>query len=208
MRRRCGWVCSRGGRGRASFARRRLKRKRLASRPLACLIISEGLVPPFAACSIVAHAIERVRAGTFVVNNELRHPVLIAREAAALADLSGGRFELGLGAGHMRSELDKLGAPLDPHATRVARLAESVEVIRRLLAGVEVNLKGKCYEVCDGREYSVASAQRLVLDVRSALGLGRASSDSRCVEKIELTHRSGGCVSAAIGRWIPDGFLG
>lgn len=71
-------------------------------------------LPPLAALMAAADATERVHLGTFVLNNDFRNPLLLAREAAALQLLSGGRFELGLGAGHMESEYDAAGIPFEP----------------------------------------------------------------------------------------------
>jgi probable F420-dependent oxidoreductase len=77
-----------------------------------------------------------------VLNNDLRHPVDTAREAATVAAISGGRFELGLGAGHMKSEYDAAGLRFDSAGARVDRLIESVNVIRPLLAGEPVDIDG------------------------------------------------------------------
>ena len=59
--------------------------------------------PPLLPLVSAADVTERLRVGTYVVNNDFRHPVVLAREAAALGVLTDGRFLLGLGAGHMRS---------------------------------------------------------------------------------------------------------
>src|SRR6059058_4763401 len=62
------------------------------------------LVAPLPALVSAAEATTRLRVGTHVLNNDLRHPVLVAREAATVDLLTDGRFELGVGAGHMQSE--------------------------------------------------------------------------------------------------------
>jgi probable F420-dependent oxidoreductase len=93
----------------------------------------------------------RLRIGTMVLNNDLRHPVVLAREAAGLADLSGGRFELGLGAGYMRAEYDRAGLRFEGARVRVARLCESVQVLRGLLAGETVSWSGEHYTVREER---------------------------------------------------------
>ena len=82
-----------------------------------------------------------------MINNDFRHPVLLAREAATVDLLSEGRFELGLGAGHMKHEYDEAGIAFDPPATRVARMAESADIVRRLLDGDEVTHDGTYYRV-------------------------------------------------------------
>jgi alkanesulfonate monooxygenase SsuD/methylene tetrahydromethanopterin reductase-like flavin-dependent oxidoreductase (luciferase family) len=56
---------------------------------------------PFAGATAAAAVTTRLHTGTLVLNNDLRHPVDTAREAVTVAAISGGRFELGLGAGHM-----------------------------------------------------------------------------------------------------------
>jgi alkanesulfonate monooxygenase SsuD/methylene tetrahydromethanopterin reductase-like flavin-dependent oxidoreductase (luciferase family) len=80
------------------------------------------LPSPFSAL-VAAAATTRLRVGTNVLNNDLRHPVLVAREAATVDVLSGGRLPLGLGAGSIRSEYDEAGLHFDRGSVRVARLA-------------------------------------------------------------------------------------
>lgn len=114
------------------------------------LTFADHLAPvlaPFTGAAAAALATERLRVGTLVLNNDFHHPVQIAREAATLSEVSGGRFELGLGAGHMKSEYDAAGLVFDRGATRVARLVESVTVLRDLLAGREIHFEGEHYRV-------------------------------------------------------------
>jgi probable F420-dependent oxidoreductase len=94
-----------------------------------------------------ADATKRLRVGTNVLNNDLRHPVLLAREAATMDVLTDGRFELGLGAGYVQSEYDQAGLRFDRGGIRVERLAESVRIIKGLLGGAEVNFAGRYYRV-------------------------------------------------------------
>jgi len=108
-----------------------------------------NLVAPMPALASAAEATTRLRIGTMVLNNDFRHPVLVAREAATLDLLSDGRLELGLGAGHMRSEYEQAGLCFDPGATRVERLAEAVAVITALLRGEKVSFAGRHYRVTD-----------------------------------------------------------
>jgi probable F420-dependent oxidoreductase len=107
------------------------------------------LLAPFPALAAAAAATTRLRVGTGVLNNDFRHPVLTAREAATLDVLSNGRLELGLGAGHMRSEYDQAGLTFDRGATRVERLAEAVHIIKRLLESEKVTFAGRHYRVSD-----------------------------------------------------------
>lgn len=105
----------------------------------------DDLPPPLIACAAIAEATTRVRVATLVLNNDLRHPVLLAREVAMLSELSGGRFELGLGAGYARAEYQRAGIRYDPAPVRIARLCESVQIVRRLLSGELVTFAGEHY---------------------------------------------------------------
>src|SRR6266852_2600210 len=105
------------------------------------------LLAPLPALAAAAAATTRLRVGTAVLNNDFRHPVLLAREAATLDVLSDGRLALGLGAGHMRSEYEQVGLAFDPGATRVERLAESVVLVKRLFEGDTVTFAGRHYRV-------------------------------------------------------------
>ncbi|WP_067974206.1 TIGR03621 family F420-dependent LLM class oxidoreductase [Nocardiopsis trehalosi] len=93
-----------------------------------------GAPSPFAMLAAAAVATDRLRLGTFVVDNEFWNPALLAREAATVDRLSGGRLELGLGAGHMKAEFDAAGLPWRPHAERVDRLEAAVGALDRLFA--------------------------------------------------------------------------
>jgi probable F420-dependent oxidoreductase len=101
-----------------------------------------GALAPMTALLAAADATERLRVGPFVLNNDFWTPLVLAREAVTLDLLSGGRLELGLGAGHAREEYEAAGLRYDPPAARVARLAEAVPVLRRLLDGETVDHEG------------------------------------------------------------------
>src|SRR3989449_8710465 len=96
-----------------------------------------------------AAATKRLRVATMVLNNDFRHPIFVAREAATVDLLTGGRLELGLGAGHMKSEYDQAGLTFDPGAIRVERLGEAVVIVKRLLEGESVSFAGRHYRVTD-----------------------------------------------------------
>jgi probable F420-dependent oxidoreductase len=98
-----------------------------------------------------AAATKRLRVGTNVLNNDLRHPVLLAREAATMDLLTDGRLDLGLGAGYMRIEYEQTGLRFDRGRIRVERLAEAIGIIKGLLGGAEVNFAGQYYRVTGHR---------------------------------------------------------
>jgi probable F420-dependent oxidoreductase len=108
-------------------------------------------VEPSALVSLAAAALgtERIRIGSLVLNNDLRHPVLLAQELATLDHLSGGRLEVGLGAGHSFTEYAAMGLRFDPPAVRKERLGESVEILRALLDGQRVSRRGAHYRLDD-----------------------------------------------------------
>jgi probable F420-dependent oxidoreductase len=102
---------------------------------------------PFAALSAIASATTRIRLGAFVFANDYRHPLILAREAATLDFLSGGRFEMGLGAGWMTRDYRELGMTYDPAPRRIDRLAEAIPLVKRLLAGETVTHHGEHYQL-------------------------------------------------------------
>jgi probable F420-dependent oxidoreductase len=108
---------------------------------------------PIPALAAAAAVTTRLRLGTWVLANDFRHPVVLAKEAATLDLLSDGRLELGLGAGWMAEDYRESGIPLDPPLERIARLAEALAVIRGLWAEDPLTFKGRHYAVTalDGR---------------------------------------------------------
>src|SRR5947208_437818 len=100
---------------------------------------------PIPALTAAAVATRSIRIGSYVFANDLRNPVLLARECATLDFLSGGRFELGLGAGRPGAEGDnrKLGIPWESGGVRVARLAEALGIIKSLLSGLTLDVAGE-----------------------------------------------------------------
>jgi len=91
---------------------------------------------------LAAHT-KRLKVGSLVLCDALRHPALLARQAVSIDHASGGRFELGIGWGSYQPDFDSFGvAPFAPRE-RVARLRETLEVIRALWAGETVNYNGE-----------------------------------------------------------------
>lgn len=92
-----------------------------------------GMPAPFPALVAAAEATERPRLGTFVLNAGFWNPALLAREVATTDALTGGRLELGLGAGYVQAEHDTAGLPFGTPRERVDHLRRTVEELRRLL---------------------------------------------------------------------------
>jgi len=93
-----------------------------------------GHPAPFSALAAAAAVTTRVRLRTYVLDAYFWNPALLAREAATLDLLSGGRLELGVGAGHMRHEHVDAGLPFPAVAERWAHTAAVVAEVRRRLA--------------------------------------------------------------------------
>ena len=102
---------------------------------------------PFAALAAAAEATTRLRVGSCVFANAFRHPLVLAKEAASLDVLSGGRFEFGLGTGYARADYEQSGIPFDPPGVRVDRLTEAVRIISAAFAGGPVEVAGEHYAV-------------------------------------------------------------
>lgn len=94
-----------------------------------------------------ADAATGLRVSSFVYDNDFRHPAILAKEAATLDVLSGGRFEFGIGAGWLVSEYEQTGIPFDPAGMRVSRLEESLRIIKQLFAGETVTFEGTHYKI-------------------------------------------------------------
>ena len=98
-----------------------------------------------------ADATTRLRVGSFVFANDYRNPVMLAKEVATLDVLSGGRVEIGIGAGWNTRDYRELGISYDAPAMRVGRLEESVVLLKRLLSEESVDHTGKHYTVRGAR---------------------------------------------------------
>ena len=92
---------------------------------------------PVPALAAAAMSTDRIRIGTSVLNQDLRHPAVLAREAASLDVLSGGRLELGLGMGWNESEYRMAGIDFDPAPLRLRRFGEYVRVVKGVMAAAE-----------------------------------------------------------------------
>ncbi len=94
-----------------------------------------------------ADATTTLRVGSLVFDNDYRHPVVLAKEAATIDLLSDGRFELGVGAGWLVSDYDQAGIPYESAGTRIERLEEAVQIIKKFFAGGEFSFTGKHYTI-------------------------------------------------------------
>src|SRR3954452_16524313 len=96
--------------------------------------------------SAIAASTTRVELGPLVACTNFHNPALLAKQAALIDEVSGGRFVLGLGAGWNEPEFRAFGFPYD---RTVSRFEESFEIVRRLLAGEHVTFEGEFHSVDD-----------------------------------------------------------
>ena len=102
---------------------------------------------PIPALLAAASATSRLRVTCTVFDNDFRHPAALAKEAATLDVLSGGRFEFGIGAGQAKHEYDSLGIPFDSPALRVSRFEEAVHMVKGLWQDEPLTSTGKHYRI-------------------------------------------------------------
>jgi probable F420-dependent oxidoreductase len=102
---------------------------------------------PLTPLMAIADCTTALRICPLVLNNDFHHPVHLAQELASLDHLSGGRIEVGIGAGHSFTEYEGIGQHFDPPSIRKARLAESIEILRGLLDGEAVTYEGTHYRI-------------------------------------------------------------
>ena len=118
-----------------------------------------GQYAPIPLLAVVAAATERLRVGTFVFNACLRHPAVLAQDLATLDVLSGGRLEIGLGAGWNKPEHDAIGIPFEPVGLRIGRLAEVVTILKGCFADGPFSFSGEHYTIT-GHDGMPKPAQR------------------------------------------------
>ena len=119
----------------------------------------DDCVAPFSGMAVALEATSRLRVAPLVLNNDLRHPVVVAREILALDALSDGRIEVGLGAGHGFPEYESIGLPFDDAPARIARLGEAIEIIDSLLRGDETTFAGDHYRIAAHRAWPPPTQQ-------------------------------------------------
>lgn len=109
-----------------------------------------GALSPAVAIAIGSEQATTMRFGSFVLNNDFRHPTIVAQESVTLDLLTEGRYDLGLGTGWNMPEYAESGIrSFDSGRVRVERLAESVAILRRLFGGEHVTLDGDHYDITE-----------------------------------------------------------
>jgi alkanesulfonate monooxygenase SsuD/methylene tetrahydromethanopterin reductase-like flavin-dependent oxidoreductase (luciferase family) len=108
-----------------------------------------GSLDPLTTLAVLARETSKVRLGTMVLCNEFRHPVVVAKQASAIHMASGGRLELGIGAGWYDREFRLSGLAFPPAGVRLAKLEESVVILKGLFGGSPFYFHGEHYQIHD-----------------------------------------------------------
>jgi probable F420-dependent oxidoreductase len=180
---------------------------------------------PAPALAAAAAATTELRVGTLVLDNDYRHPVITAMDMATVDLLSGGRLELGIGAGWMASDYEQSGIAMDDAATRVDRLAEGLTVLKGLFAPGPFSFQGKHYRIAelDGqprpvqqphppfivggggpRVLALAAREADIVGVNPAIRSGRADRAASHDGAAAVTDRKLGWVREAAGERYAD----
>jgi F420-dependent oxidoreductase-like protein len=108
-----------------------------------------AMLESWSTLSALAALVPRMRVGTIVLGNTYRHPAVVAKMAAQVDIISGGRLVLGLGAGWQQNEHEAYGIPFYTMRERLERLDEACQVIRSLWTERRSNFKGRYYQLSD-----------------------------------------------------------
>ncbi|MCY3785671.1 MAG: TIGR03621 family F420-dependent LLM class oxidoreductase [bacterium] len=115
-----------------------------------CMVMTDHLDArngPLVTITTAALATSTLRVGTLVLCNDYRHPVVLAKELATLDRISGGRLEIGIGAGWMTTDYEQAGLPKDRPGVRVERLAEAVSVMEGCFGDGPFDFAGEHYTI-------------------------------------------------------------
>lgn len=159
--------------------------------------VSVGLISPMPAIAAAATATRSLRVGSFVLNCAVRNPKQVVWEAASVDFLSGGRLELGLGAGRPGAETDGelLGVPFGPPRERIARLRETIDAYDALLATGDSGHSGMFARTIQDRPpLLVAAGGDRMLELAGAradivtFGLPPRTTDDGLAERTQRLH--------------------
>lgn len=109
----------------------------------------EDQLAPVPALAAAAAVTSELRVGALVFGNDFRHPVVLAKEMATIDVLSGGRLELGIGAGWLRADYDQAGMSYDRPGVRIERLAESLAIMKGLMSDGPFSFEGEHYSISE-----------------------------------------------------------
>lgn len=180
---------------------------------------------PTIALQAAADATTTLRVGALVYDNDYRHPVVLAKDCATLDLLSGGRLELGLGAGWMNTDYEQSGIPMDPPKVRVDRMVEAVAVLKGAFGPGPFSFEGEHYTITgyDGlpkpvqtphpplliggglkRVLSFAAREAQIIGVNPTIPNGQVDADAARSGTAVLTDQKLEWIRAAAGERFAD----
>jgi probable F420-dependent oxidoreductase len=180
---------------------------------------------PLPAMMAAADATSTLRVGSLVLDNDFKHPAVLAKEIATVDVLSGGRVEFGLGAGWMTTDYEQSGIPHDPASIRVDRLEEAVAVCKGLFSEGPFSFEGRHYriEALDGlplpaqrphpplllggggrRMLSLAAREADIVGINPSLAAGEIGTEAAADAVASATDRKVGWVREAAGDRYDD----
>lgn len=180
---------------------------------------------PVPALMAAADATTELRVGALVFDNDYKHPVVLAKEAATIDILSGGRLELGLGAGWMITDYEQAGMTYDPPGVRIDRMVEGLAVIKGMFAEGPFTYEGQHYQIAglDGlpkaltqphppiliggggkRVLSIAAREADIVGINPNLKAGAIGPDAAADAVADAVERKIGWVREAAGDRFDD----
>lgn len=99
--------------------------------------------------SALSAATKRIRLGTMTLCNSFRNPALLAKMAASLDVISGGRLELGIGSGYYRNEFEAYGYPFPKLSVRTKQLDEGLDIMKKMWTEDRASYRGEYYQIKD-----------------------------------------------------------
>lgn len=180
---------------------------------------------PVPAMMAAADATTELRIGALVHDNDFKHPVVLAKELATVDVLSGGRVEVGLGAGWMTSDYEQSGIPKDPAGVRVTRMEEAITVLKGCFAGESFDFDGDHYRITGltgtpvpvqrphpplivggggRRMLGIAAREADIVGINPALRSGTIDADAARDASAEATDRKLAWVREAAGDRYAD----
>jgi probable F420-dependent oxidoreductase len=180
---------------------------------------------PVPALMAAASVTTTLRVGALVWDNDYKHPVVLAKELATMDVLSGGRLEIGLGAGWMATDYEQSGIPFDSNKVRVDRFEESLTVIKSAMRGDPFSFSGEHYTITDytgsprpvqspcppvliggggPRVLSIAARVADIVGINGTLAAGAIGPDAIASMTAEAVDQKIEAVRAAAGSRIDD----
>lgn len=180
---------------------------------------------PVPALMAAADATEKLRVGALVWDNDYKHPVVLAKELATIDMLSGGRLEIGIGAGWMATDYEQSGIPYDSPKVRVDRFEEGLAVIKGAMSGEAFSYAGEHYAVTDftgaprpvqapyppiliggggKRVLSIAAREADIVGINGTMTEGVVGPESIATMTAEAVDEKVKIVHAAAGRRIAE----